>query len=248
MRRLSLAAACLCAAVLSASRAEATVIYSTDVDSVFHIAATGVELGLPFDGSFFVTGNGSAGYAGSATSDGVFPVEKHVGVSGSAFAPPNSFATSTFMSGHIIEIDNLGSPPPDDTSPIVVPFVFTYSWDIDLSRDFPGLEFASAGAFFHITGIDNEALFIDTVGGMPGPGFVPEYLHHIMNTTLFGGTGSSGMVVVTGAIHVPAETLSLFSVITDTTGMAVAVTPEPSSLMLLGLGVCGLVGLRRRTS
>lgn len=224
-----------CGAILLAPRAEAIVMYSTLVDSKFSIAADGVELGMPFDGSSVEIGSGIAFYSGTATTFEL-PATLHVEVSGSAFAPPVSFASSTFMSGHVFTIDNLGGPGPD-TFPITVPFVFEYSWDIDLARDFPGSEFASAGAFFDISGIDNESLFVD------GLGFVPRYLHHITETTLLGGTGSSGSMTITGAILVPAETLSKFSVITDTTGLAAAV-PEPCSLIVFGLGAWVLVSSR----
>jgi PEP-CTERM motif len=224
-----------CGSLLSASRAEAGVMYSTLVDSKFSIAADSIELGMPFGGSSVASGNGIAYYFGSATTSAV-SASLHVEVSGSAFAPPVSFASSTFMSGHVFTIDNLGGPGLD-TSEIKVPFVFEYSWDIDLAHDFPGSEFASAGAFFDISGIDNEKLFVT------GLGFIPRYLHHIRETTLLGGTGSSGGMKITGEIVVPAETLSKFSVITDTTGLAAAV-PEPSSLIVFGLGALVLLASR----
>lgn len=223
--------------------AAGAVMFTSTAHSEFHIRGATVVLGAPFGGVFDVGGTGVAGYSGSATISGVLPAVKDMVIGGSAFAPPNSFATATFMAGHIFEIDNTGGPGPD-TSLLTVPFEFAYSWDIDVARDFPGLEFASAGAFFHITGIDTEALFVD------GLGVVPEYLHHVEETTLFGGTGSSGFVVVTGAILVPAESVSVFSVITDASGLAIAQTvPEPGTIAIWSLMAIvggGWHGRRRR--
>jgi PEP-CTERM motif len=231
----------VCGTLLTASRAQAGVMYSTVVDSKFSIAAGSVELGMPFGGSSVEIGNGLASFSGLATSflepPATLHATLHAEVLGSAFAPPASFASSTFMSGHVFFIDNLGGLG-FDTVEITVPFVFEYSWKIDLAHDFPFSEFASAGAFFDISGIDNEKLIVT------GLGEVPRYLHHIMETTLLGGTGSSGTMTITGAIVVPAETLSVFSVITDTTGKAVAVVPEPSSLIVFGLGALVLVATR----
>jgi hypothetical protein len=240
VRRLT---ACFLFAALLTARGEAAVTYSSVADSAFTIGRDRIELGF-VGGSKSETGTGLAFFSGTGSPDDVMPLAPatlHVVVSGSAFAPPDSTASSTSMSGHIFRIENLGGPG-DDTSTIEVTFTFTYSWDIDLFRDFPATEFASAGAFFHIDGIDNEFLFID------GVGLVPEYLDTIPETTAGGGTGSSGTVTITGKIIVPEETLSEFSVITDASGSATAIaTPEPASLIMWSVSALGCaVGAYRR--
>lgn len=65
-----------------------------------------------------------------------------------------------------------------------------------------------------------------------------------MYTTAGGGTGGAGGGMITGAITVPAGTISIFSVITDTNGFAIS-TPEPSTAAMIALAAA-VSFLRRR--
>ena len=207
-------------------------IYTTSVSSTFAIGSGGVAAGPTITFSMS-TGAGMAGFGGMVSPGGVLPATISSGVTGtSPFAV--STATSTYQAGHLITLDNSAS-----ATPIMVPFMFSYSWMVTLGAMDPMLDFASAGAFFHITGIDNETL---TIGGVP----MGEYLVSHRYTTLGGGTGGSGMATVMGAIFVPAATFSVFSVITDTDGVASSV-PEPSTAVLFAIaGAATVVRFRRR--
>ena len=229
--RLKLGTALCASMAVSAGVIEAAAIYSTTVGSTFGISTGSVALGPSGLTTASMSGAGLAGGGGLVSPAGVRPATKDIGVAGSA-PSPGSAAVSTFMSGHLITIDNsLG------LTPIVVPFTFDYFWIVSLSAGPAPDEFASGGGFFHITGIDNEVL---TIAGIP----VSEYLAHHSYTTALGGTGGSGGALVSGAIFVPAGVLSVFSVITDTTGSAVVV-PEPGTAASLLLAGGLLLGGRR---
>jgi hypothetical protein len=209
-------------------------VYTTHVGSTFGIGPIAiVEAGpsglIPAP---FTIGAGTAGGGGIVSPDGVKPATIDSGVTGAAPGPV-SLATSTFIAGHIFRIDNSTG-----LSPIVAAFTFDYFWDVTLSADTPGVDFASGGGFFHITGIDNEVL---TVGGV----VVAEYLVHRTFDTAGGGTGGAGTGFITGSITVPAGVISVFSVITDTTGAASSV-PEPAGLAWTSLLLIAAAAFRRR--
>lgn len=212
-----------------AQSAWAAAIYTTTASSTFTIAAHAVELG-PVPGTKTEFGAGTASFSVVASPTGAFPGTKTVGVTGTAPFPV-SFAESTQRAGHIFAIDNTAG-----AGTIVAPFTFTYSWDVMISSGAPPNEWAKAGAFFHITGIDNEVL---KIGGIS----VSEYLHQPSYQTILGDTGGVGAVTVTGTIEVPGGVFSAFSVITDTAGTAASV-PEPASA-LLAAGGLALLALRR---
>lgn len=214
-----------------APAARSTAIYSTTASSTFAISGAGVVLG-PIFSSETEIGSGVAAYSGAQSGAGIFPATLSVAVSGSASQPPDSLATSTYMSGHFFSIDNTHG-----TGTLVVPFTFSYDWTTTTSVTDALHESADAGAFFHITGIDNEFLVI---GGVS----VAEFLINPHYFTSLGETGGSGSSSITGTIEVPGGVLSEFSVVTDATGKAIARVPEPSTLWLLGLGLA--LGLLRR--
>ena len=213
--------------LLAALPAPAAALYFTDVSSTFAIGGAGVVAG-PAVPSSSTGGTGVASFTGLVSPSGALPASKMIGVGGSAASPPASFATSTYLSGHLISFDNTAG-----LVPLLAAFTFSYSWTIVVSADFPGAEFATAGAFFHITGIDNETL---TIGGL----VAPEFLVHPMFSTALGETAGVGGAVVAGSILVPAGEFAVFSVITDTSGLAVS-APEPATfgLALLAALVAG---------
>jgi hypothetical protein len=209
---------------LSAAAAHGAAIFSTTVFSEFDILAA--VTGPPGFGSSTEFGTGSAVFSGTVSGDGVLPATVSSSVSGSASAPPDSLAIATYQAGHFFVIDNS-----EGLGPIIAPFTFRLVWSVAVSVDNALWELASAGAFFHITGIDNEILTID---GTP----VPEFRFHPRVSTELGETGTSGDSTITGTITVPAGVVSAFSVVTGTNGLAGARTPEPASwsLVLGGLG------------
>lgn len=198
--------------------APAAAIYSTTVSSTFAIGGAGV-VAAPAGASSSTGGTGLATFSGLVSPSGALPAGKLIGVDGTASSAPASFATSTYMAGHLISFDNSAG-----LVPLLAAFTFSYSWTITVGAGFPATEFASAGAFFHITGIDNETL---TIGGLA----VAEFLIHPMFSTLLGETGGAGGATVAGSILVPAGAMAVFSVITDTSGVAVA-APEPATFTL----------------
>jgi hypothetical protein len=203
---------------LAATVAPAGAIYTTSVDSTFAIGPGTVSAG-PVLTSSFSTGAGFAGFGGSLSPSGAKPAVISSGVTGTApFAV--SSASSTYQASHIITLDNSAG-----LTPMMAAFTFSYGWTVTLSADVDPFDFATAGAFFHITGIDNETL---TIAGVP----VAEYLVHPVYTTAAGGTGGAGGGMVTGSIIVPSGAISTFSVITDTHGYAQSV-PEPSTAVML---------------
>jgi hypothetical protein len=214
--------------------AYATAMYSTTASSTFAIAADGVALGPVFTAKTEI-GAGVAFFSGAQSVAGVFPATLSVAIAGSAAQPPNSLATSTYMSGHIFSIDNTHGG-----GTLIVPFTFSYEWDTDIAVTDVLREFAEAGAFFHITGIDNEGL---TIEGMS----VTEYLVNPRYSTGLGSIGGFGAFTVHGTIEVPDGVYSEFSVITDATGRAFAV-PEPSTLWLLGLGLVAVLQRRKASA
>lgn len=214
-----------------AQSAWAAAIYTTTASSTFTISAHSVVLG-PVPGTVTEFGAGTASFSAVASPSGIFPATKTVGVAGTAPSPV-SFAASTKQAGHIFAIDNTSG-----AGTIVAPFTFTYSWDVMISAGAPPNEWATAGAFFHITGIDNEIL---RIGGVS----VSEYLHRPSYETILGDTGGVGAVTVTGTIEVPGGVFSAFSVITDTAGTAASV-PEPASAFLAAGGLAWLALRRRR--
>lgn len=214
-----------------APAARSTAMYLSTASSTFVISGAGVVLG-PVITSETETGTGIAVYSGAQSGAGVFPTTLSVAVSGSASQPPNSLATSTYMSGHIFSIDNTHG-----TGTLVVPFTFSYDWTTAISVGDPLHEFADAGAFFHITGIDNEFLVI-------GGSSVAEFLLNPRYSTGLSETGGAGSGSISGTIEVPGGVFSEISVITDATGRAIARVPEPSTLWLLGFGL--VFGLRWR--
>ncbi len=203
-------------------------LYSTSASSTFATAGMAVSVGS--DGGFETEiGNAAASFGGTVSPGGTLPATRLVGTSGTASSPPNSLATSTYQSGHVFTIDNTGS-----LTPLFIAFTFSYSWTIAVGVDDPTGELATGGAFFHITGIDNEEL---TIGGVPAA----EYLFQVNYSTALGQTGGTGGDVVTGGILVPAGEAAAFSVITDTTGSALSNVPEPASWSLAAVGVLSLL-------
>jgi len=216
--------------LLSTALAPAAAIYTTVVDSTFAMGP-GTFVAGPVMTSSTSTGAGSAGFGGTVSPSGVKPATIGSGVTGTTpFAV--SYASSTYQASHLITLDNSSG-----TSPMMAAFTFSYGWTVTLGADVHPLDFASAGAFFHITGIDNEIL---TIAGVPAA----EFLVHPMYTTAGGGTGGAGGGMITGAITVPAGTISIFSVITDTNGFAIS-TPEPSTAAMIALAAA-VSFLRRR--
>lgn len=209
-----------------AQGAWAAAIFTTAASSTFSITADAVVLGVT-PGTKTEFGAGSASFSVTASPDGVFPAAKTVGTSGTAPFPV-SFADASQRAGHIFAIDNTSG-----TGTIIAPFTFTYSWDVLISAGPAPAEWARGGAFFHITGIDNEIL---KIGGLS----VAEYLHHPLYETILGDTGGAGAVTVTGTIEVPGGVFSAFSVITDTAGTAASV-PEPSTAVLAASALACLV-------
>lgn len=212
--------------------AQSTAMYSSTASSSFAVSGAGVMLG-PVITSETEIGTGVATFGGAQSGVGVLPATLSVAISGSASQPPNSLATSTYMSGHIIRIDNTHG-----SGTLIVPFTFSYEWDTDISVTDALHEFAEAGAFFGISGIDNEFLVI---GGVS----VAEFLLNPHYSTGLGEIGGIGSGSVSGTIEIPGGVFSEISVITDTTGRAIAQVPEPSTLWLLSFGLAfGLLRLR----
>ena len=232
-----------------AQSAAATATYGTGASSTFFFGGGGIIVEVGSDvGSKFEVGTGSAGYIADVSADGVRPATISEGVAGSASSPPTSFATSTYMAGHVFRIDNsLG------LTAITIPFEFSYSWITEISADDPSREFASSGAFFGISGFEGGIDAIDIDGD--GFGFLTDvpgtsaYLFNPTYATSLGETGSGGILTsgVTGVIKVEAGEIGAFSVITDSTGRAFSI-PEPRSAVLVAIALCLLVMARRGAS
>lgn len=213
-----------------ATMAQAAATYSTSVTSSFLIGGPVTVVAGPSIPSVVEIGAGTAGGGGAVSPSGTLPATKDIGVAG--IAPfPLSLASSAYQTGHIITIDNLAG-----TTALFLAFTFSYGYDITLAADGPG-DYAEAGAFFHITGIDNEAL---TIFGVPAA----EYLFRATFDTI-GGVGGAGGAVITGGISVPAFSVGTFSVVTDTAGLAYAV-PEPGTASLAIPAALVLLAWRRR--
>lgn len=200
-----------------AGLAQAGAFYTTTASSEFVIGGPVTVVAGPSVPDELEIGAGMAGSGGIVSASGVLPATKSIGTTG--IAPfPVSVAASSFQSGHIITIDNAAG-----TTPLFLAFTFSYGYSVMLGADGPG-DYATGGAFFHITGIDNETL---TIFGVPAA----EYLFHPTFDTLLGGTGGMGGAVITGGVSVPAFSVGTFSVVTDTAGYAESV-PEPGTLFL----------------
>lgn len=242
--KLNLRLACVVALALAPQWVLAAAVYSSTATSKFTIGGpAGVGPGDGPGGSTFTIGAGVAAAVGVESAAGS-PATVKSTASGSAAAPPLSFATSDFKGGHHINIDRLFR------GGVTVAFTFEFDWSALVTRDIPGLEFASAGAYFAISGIDNESVvldlnpFFDEVTDPNGSTrfeFNPHYSTSLGDSGLFLGAG-----VVTGFIVVPADTFSIVSVITDASGSAGARVPEPGPLGLLLLALPGLWLVKRR--
>jgi len=208
----------------------AAAIYSTSVTSDFMIGGATVFKGPEVPVTLFTPGAFSTA-TGLVSADGILPAIRGIAVAGIAPVSVTS-ATSTYQSSHLIHIDNSTG-----LAPLLAAFTFGYSWDIVLGVTSSPADRATGGAFFHITGIDNEILIVE---GAP----VAEFLLNPTYDTLTGSTGGTGTGMIGGGIIVPAGEVSLFSVITDTNGFAIS-TPEPATLGL-ALTALGFLAVRRR--
>ncbi len=227
MSRQLLATLLFCAPLLPAGA-----FYSTTVSSEFLIGPGVAVVAGPSLPTITEFGGGAAFAAGVVSPAGVLPATSAIGVSG--FAPaPVSLASSSFQSGHIFTIDNSAGDVP-----VFLAFTFSYGYDVDLGAATPFQDYAEGGAFFHISGIDNEVL---TIAGVP----VAEFLFNPTFDTLLGGVGGTGGGFVTGGIAVPAFTVSVFSVITDTAGLAYSI-PEPATAALVSLAAACFAVFRPR--
>ena len=228
--------------------AYATAVYSTIASSVFAFSIPVISGEPPATDSVLINsnistiltgGNGTATNAGSPSASPVRPVATTASASGSAFAPPYSFAQSARMTGHVIKIVNPTSVK------LAIPFTFDMSWSMGVGVDDVATESASAGAFFSIAGIDSETLTIAGLGVIIG---AYELQIGVSSTDPVGGMGGSfGGLMVSGSILVDAMSVNEFSVITDVAGRANAgVVGEPATLMLIGVGLGFAMSMRRR--
>ena len=233
----------------ASSPALATAVYSTLATSEFRIGrANFVDINSTM-GSKTEVGTGSAVFFGGLSGLGTLPATITVGVSGSASALPDSSATSTYMAGHVIRIDNLDRVGSARTTRLSIPFELRMTWSIAASVDDMFREFSSAGVFFGISGFELGIDAINITGdGLDELTDTPGNSAFVFNpfVTSFGPTSSSGTsVLVAGVIIVEANSIGEFSVITDTTGRAFAV-PEPASTMLLTVALVAAWASRRR--
>ena len=239
-------AAAIC---LVSAPAWSAALYMTHAESLFAIGtADGVEVNSNTGSKMEIGAASAFHYTDFITGSGVRPVEKSINIGGLASGPETSLASSTRMTGHVIEIDNLDRPGVF-TDDIRVHFDFIFLWSVALSADSPAADFASSGAFFGISGFEPgiDAIDIDGDGlgaltDFPGGS---AYLFNPTYTTLGGGTGGVGTMSVSGDIIVHANRVGAFSVITDSTGLAFHV-PEPGSLLLVGLALLCMSAAPRR--
>lgn len=232
--------------VIAATPVWALATFESAASSAFASAAEGVVIGPGTGGSKAVSGNGVATFAGMVSPDGELPATIVGSVDGSAFAPPLSSATATQMAGHVFTIDQTGE------GGVTVPFSFAIEWSTELAVDDLAHEVAVAGAYFAVSGFDIDTLTIDdtvTLGErvFDDAGKLIRWEFNPVRSTSAGDFGSAaGFALITGTVVVAADTVGMWSVITDVSGFAGARVPEPGALSLVALAA-GLLTRRRRS-
>lgn len=177
------------------------------------------------------------------SADGVHPATVDGAVSGSAAYAPDSLSAAEVQSGHLFVVPRVSPSGPLPT--VTLRFAFEIGWDVDLSVSRVGLEFASGGAYFALSGFEAGIDELTLDPGLPGEmvtfpdgttgwEFNPRYAE-------FDGTpvAETHSLLISGTITVFSGAIGVFSVITDAAGSAVSI-PLPGSA---GLATAALLAL-----
>lgn len=248
-RRIFLLAALTAALLVTqATGSLATTTYAAQVSSTLTITGFMDETGAPiskpadllvegdaevFDLFESALGDASADTLVSVDVFGADPLDLDVGegtvlvagASGSTSFPPGSLAESIAQTDALIFFDNLSA-----TETYQVALELTVNWFAHASADLPATEVAMAQVEIVLASLSGGTL-VD--------------IFEFSDTTLGGGPLSDLQVLESVLVLGPGEFDEL-ALISDATGFASSI-PEPSSLLLVGSGLFGLLARRRQS-